>query len=73
MALSTPYNVEMLDSFLEAGGVSAVTQLLRETKCPVTAVTTAEYIEKLMESDRVGKKDARRGVDKEFFHSGAVR
>jgi hypothetical protein len=73
MALSTPYNVQMLDSFLEAGGVSAVTQLLRESKCPATTGCTAAFIDELMEFDRSGKKDQRRGLEKEFFQSGAVR
>ncbi len=68
-ALRIPYSKRLLLSFREAGGVGAVTPLVKETKRPVTVKYTAELIEALMESVRQ-HRDSK--LPDRFFHSGVV-
>jgi hypothetical protein len=44
------------ESFLEAGGVSALVSVLRETDCPVTLFYTTAVIHRLLES-QVGLRE----------------
>jgi hypothetical protein len=44
-------STRLLDTFLEAGGIPAVVQLLRESNCTVSLVQTVDFIMNLMSHD----------------------
>jgi hypothetical protein len=68
-----PYSGQMLHSFLEAGGIAAVTQMLRESRCSLTAGYTVNIIQNLMYIINVpGRRDEGVDLATSFFHSGEM-
>ncbi len=61
----------MLDIFLEAGGISLLTDVLKEYSCPLSVRYAAELIEALLDADADGKWETDRELADKFFHAGA--
>jgi hypothetical protein len=65
--------VQLQHIFREAGGVSAVTQLLQESDCPLTVQFALKLIQKLMGFGATGAGDRRQETVDDFFHSGRLQ
>jgi hypothetical protein len=68
-----PYNGPMLSSFLEAGGVSALVQMLNRTTCPLRIQYTLLLVEMLLSDDgTIGSNDRRRTLADLFRKAGGL-
>jgi hypothetical protein len=61
----------MLDSFLEAGGVTAVLRVLGESSCPMTLQITVDFIGLLLANGGLPSgRDRRQELADKFCRSG---
>jgi hypothetical protein len=68
-----PYNGPMLSSLLEAGGVSALVQMLSRTTCPLGLQSTLLLVEVLLMDDGPsGSNDRRRTLADLFRKAGGL-
>jgi hypothetical protein len=71
LCAATPCSGPVLDSFLEAGGIAVVVQVLRESPCPATVGHAALLVRRLMAKNMVpGYADRTTEVAEKFLQGG---
>jgi hypothetical protein len=71
LCTATPCSGPVLDSFLEADGIAAVVQVLRESPCPATVGHAALLVQRLMANNLVpGYADRTKELADKFLQGG---